>query len=252
MGDPRKRRKMFDRPKKPFEKERIEKEREMKQTYGLKNKREIYRAQTAIRKKRATAKRLLALDLERRLKREKELLESLKRLGILTGKPSLEDALTLTEETLLERRLQTLVWRKGLANTAVQARQFITHGHVAVDGKKVDKPGYLVTVEEEGSIAYYGKPMEIKPKKKEEKKEKVAGEKKNELKEQFEEAKGDMGKKEAKEEKKELKAEVKEEEPEAPEAAKKEEKAPAEEAVKEPKEAPKEEKAAGAAKEGEK
>jgi small subunit ribosomal protein S4 len=188
MGDPKKRRKRFDTPKKPWEKERIEQERELKTTYGLKNKKEIYKSQTEIRKKRTTAKKLLALDLERRLKREKELLDSLIKIGILSGKPSLEDVLTLTEEALLERRLQTLVWRKGLANTTKQSRQFITHGHIAVDGKKVDKPGYIVTFEEEKKIAYYGNPMEITHKKVEQKK--TSNEAKKELQEDFEEAKG--------------------------------------------------------------
>jgi small subunit ribosomal protein S4 len=189
MGDPKKRRKLFDTPKKPWEKERIEKERELKTAYGLKNKREIFRAQTEIRKKRATAKKLLALNLERRLKREKEILDSLIRIGILTGKPSLEDVLTLTEEALLERRLQTMVWRKGLANTAKQARQFITHGHIAVNKIKVDKPSYIVTAAEEGHIAYYKEPMEITPKKTEKAKP-VSDDKKKEMHEDFEEAKG--------------------------------------------------------------
>jgi small subunit ribosomal protein S4 len=189
MGDPKKRKKLFDKPKKPWEKERIEKERDLKTTYGLKNKKEIYRAQTEIRKKRATAKKLLALDLERRIKREKELLDSLVRMGILSGKPSLEDVLTLTEEVLLERRLQTIVLRKGLANTAKQARQFITHGHIAVNGKKVDKPSYIVTAVEEASVAYYKTPMEITPKKSEKAKP-ISEDSKKEMKQDFEEAKG--------------------------------------------------------------
>jgi small subunit ribosomal protein S4 len=116
-------------------------------------------------------------------------LDSLIKIGILSGKPSLEDVLTLTETALLERRLQTIVLRKGLANTPTQSRQFITHGHIGIEGKKVDKPSYLVTTEEEGKIAYYGTPMELETKKVEEKKP-ITAEKKDELKEAFEEAKG--------------------------------------------------------------
>ena len=240
MGDPKKRRKQFDRPKKPFELERIEAERALKKAYGLKNKREIYRAQTIMRQKRTTAKKLLALDLERRLKREKELLDSLKNIGILTGKPSLEDVLILTETALLERRLQTLVLRKGLANTATQSRQFITHGHIAIDGKKVDKPSYIVTAEEEGKITYYGTPMELETKKVEEKKP-VSEEKKNEMKDAFEEAKGKEAEtpKEAKE--KRVK-EVKEEAVPTKEAPTKEEAPKEEPKAKAPKEEVKEEK----------
>ncbi len=159
MGDPKKRRKAYQKPRKAFQKERIEKEKGTKEIYGIKNKREFYRAESLIRSKRATARKLLALDLEQRLKREKELLDSLIKQGILRGKPTLEDVLVLTPEALLERRLQTIVWRKGLSNTAKQARQFIVHGHIGIDGNKVDKPGYLVKSSEEATIKYYKKEL---------------------------------------------------------------------------------------------
>ncbi len=205
MGDPKKLRKSYSKPRKAFQKERIVKEKEVKDLYGLKNKREFLKAETAIRGKRTAARKLLALDLEIRVKREKELLDSLKRIGILQGKPSLEDVLTLTPDALLERRLQTIVWRKGLANTAKQARQFITHGHIAIDGKKVNKPGYIVTEGEEGKVKYYKKEMIIELKKTEKIKKE---DKKKEIKEAFEEAKGKEteNKEEAKVEEKKEKA----------------------------------------------
>lgn len=191
MGDPKKARKQFDRPRKSFQKERIEKEREMKKAYGLKNKRELFRAETIIRTKRATARKLLALGLENRLKREKELLDALKRMGVLRGSPTLDDVLVLTPEALLERRLQTIVWRKGLANTTKQARQFIVHGHVAINGMKIDKPSYIVLAEEEDKIAWYGNEMQFEMKKASNKKAPKAKEdaKENEMKKDFEEAK---------------------------------------------------------------
>lgn len=187
MGDPKKRRKSYQTPRKAFSKERIEKERETKKVYGLKNTRELYRAESLIRQKRKNARNLLALGLEQRLKREKELLDSLKNIGILRGNPTLEDVLTLTAEALLERRLQTIVWRKGLANTAKQARQFITHGHISIDGEKVNKPSYIVTAEEEGKLAYHKKEMILEGKKVKITKEKAT--EKKELEEAFEEAK---------------------------------------------------------------
>lgn len=184
MGDPKKRRKAYQKPRKAFQKERILKEKEIKDEYGLKNKREFYRAESIIRAKRATARKLLALDLETRIKKEKQLLDSLKRTGLLQGEPTLESALTLTPEALLERRLQTIVWRKGLANTTKQARQFITHGHIAINGKKVNKPGYMVLKEEESKITYNGKEMQLVHKKHEKKNKEEQG---NKLKEEFEE-----------------------------------------------------------------
>ncbi len=188
MGDPKKRRKAYQKPRKSFQKDRIEKERETKSGYGLKNKKEFYRAESTIRGKRAIARKLLALGLEQRLKREKEVLDSLKRTGILRGNPTLEDVLTLTPEALLERRLQTIVWRKGLANTSKQARQFIVHGHIAINGQKVNKPSYIVPADEENNVTYFGKEMNFEQKKQKVSKVKKE-EKTNEMQEAFEEAK---------------------------------------------------------------
>jgi small subunit ribosomal protein S4 len=190
MGDPKKKRKQFQKPRKSFQKERIEKERDLKKIYGLKNKRELFRAETIVRGKRAIARKLLALTLETRLKREKELLDSLKRIGVLQGNPTLEDVLVLTSEAMLERRLQTIVWRKGLANTPKQARQFIVHGHISVNGKKLDKPSYLVLADEEKTINWYGPEMVFEEKKAPVRKGKAkAEEAQAELKKEFEEAK---------------------------------------------------------------
>ena len=190
MGDPKKRRKQFQRPRKSFQKERIEQERNLKKIYGLKNKRELFRAETIVREKRAIARKLLGLTLETRLKREKELLDSLKRIGVLQGNRTLEDVLVLTPEAMLERRLQTIVWRKGLANTPSQARQFIVHGHIKVNGKKLDKPSYLVLASEENTIGWYGSEMMFEKKKAPLRKGKTKQEEAQaELRKEFEEAK---------------------------------------------------------------
>ena len=186
MGDPKKRRKQYNTPRKAFQKERIEKERGLKKGYGLKNKRELFRAESIIRAKRGTARKLLALNLENRLKREKELLDSLKKMGMLRGNPTLDDVLTLTPEALLERRLQTMVMRKGLATTLKQARQFITHGHIAINAKRVSIPSYIVGADEENKLTYYGSEMVLEEKKV---KLKVKMDSKNETKAKFEESK---------------------------------------------------------------
>lgn len=217
MGDPRKTRKHFKRPLKIWDRSNIEREKALKETYGLKNKREIWRTETMLRKKRHSARSLLALALEERLKRESKLLHSLARLGLLNEKATLDDVLTLNVESFLERRLQTLVWRQGLANTANQARQFITHGHIAIAGRRVTAPGCIVRVEQEGKIGYYaGKKMVLKPvakeKKPAKKKEGTEAEKKG-IREDFEAAKPPEGKpaKEKEEKTKKEKKPVKEE-----------------------------------------
>lgn len=169
MGDPKFARKQYGSPKKPWDKKLLEQERKLLETYGLRNKKELRRIDTLLRKKRDNAKKILALPLEQRAAKEKELLDSLIRTGIMRGKPSLNEVLSLNVESFMERRLQTIVWRKNLANTLKQARQFITHGHIAVNGKKVTAPSYVVTKTEEATIAYHGSPMVLQSPQKEQK-----------------------------------------------------------------------------------
>jgi len=94
------------------------------------------------------------MSAEERRKLEKQLLDKLHRLGILPETAALDDVLDLSLEDILERRLQTLVFRRGLAKSIHQARQLITHGHVAIEGKRVSSPSYLVLRDEEAEITY--------------------------------------------------------------------------------------------------
>ena len=170
MGDPKKTKKHYESPRKPWDKARLEEEKLLKETYGLKNKRELWRVETILRQKRKNARALLAMPLEERTERTQLLIRSLARYGLLDEKAGLDDILTLSVESLLERRLQTLVWRNGIANTVMQARQFIVHGHIGVNGRRLNAPSYLVPVSEEKGIGYYGKEMQLKPKVAEKKK----------------------------------------------------------------------------------
>ena len=145
-------RKKWVRPFKRWDKRRIIEERKLLKFYGLKNKRELWRAQAELRRIRAFARKLLPLSGPEREKREKELLGRLYRLGLLPENATLDDVLSLTVRDILERRLQTIVWRKGFARTTKQARQFIVHGHVYVGGVRVRSPSYWVRREEENLI----------------------------------------------------------------------------------------------------
>ncbi|OYT39468.1 MAG: 30S ribosomal protein S4, partial [Desulfurococcales archaeon ex4484_58] len=122
--------------------------------YGLRNKRELWRAKTIIRRFRHQARALLATPKEIREPVEKALLNKLYRLGLLGENATLEDVLGLRVEDLLERRLQTIVYRKGLARTIYHARQLIVHGHIAIAGRRVTSPGYIVSRSEEDLIDY--------------------------------------------------------------------------------------------------
>ncbi|MDR0508929.1 MAG: 30S ribosomal protein S4, partial [Candidatus Methanoplasma sp.] len=76
-------------------------------------------------------------------------------MGLLpvTGS-DLNDILILTENNILARRLQTVVFEKGLSSTIKQARQMISHGHIHINGHRVTVPGYIVSREEEASVTY--------------------------------------------------------------------------------------------------
>ncbi|MFH0715164.1 MAG: 30S ribosomal protein S4 [Candidatus Diapherotrites archaeon] len=174
MGDPKKKHKQYEKPKKVWDSERIARDRKTLEEYGLKNMREIWRSQTILRNKRRMARRLLAAGKKDREQRKSELLSGLQEIGILNENATLDDVLGLKERDLLERRLQTLVFRKGLANTAQQARQLIVHGHIGVNGRKVSAPGYLVAKKLENDVSYYGKPIDLRtplPEKKDKRKQ---------------------------------------------------------------------------------
>ncbi|ADI32739.1 30S ribosomal protein S4 [Staphylothermus hellenicus] len=154
MGDPKKPRKKWEGPRHPWRKEVLVQELKLLGTYGLRNKRELWRAQTIVRKFRHQARSLLAAPQEIREQTEKALLNRLYRLGLLHENATLEDVLGLTVEDLLERRLQTIVYKKGLARTIYHARQLIVHGHIAIAGRRVTSPGYIVSREEEELVDY--------------------------------------------------------------------------------------------------
>jgi small subunit ribosomal protein S4 len=142
-------RKKYERPKKLWDRERIEKEKELLKKFGLRTKKEIWKSEALLRKYRRMARELAA---KRDKEREKKLMEKLRRIGVLSEGAALDDVLALSTENFLERRLQTFIQRRGLVNTVKQARQLIVHGHVKVGGRKVFYPGYLVSKDEEDKI----------------------------------------------------------------------------------------------------
>jgi small subunit ribosomal protein S4 len=154
VGDPKSSRKKWEGPGHPWIKSRLETEMKIIGKYGLRNKKELWTAETIVRTLRHQARNLLALPEPQRSEVGKSLLERLYKLGLIGKESSLDDILGLTSENVLERRLQTIILKKGMAKTIYQARQFITHGHIAINGKRVTNPGYLVTREDEDKITY--------------------------------------------------------------------------------------------------
>ena len=155
MGDPRRLNKKYDTPNHPWIGERIKSERELLIKYGLINKRELWKMETKLRTFRRQARKLMSDTTEQGAKEATQLFNILKRYGILIKEDiTLDDVLSLNVEAILERRLQTLVFKKGLAKTPKQARQFIVHGHIGINGRKVTAPNSLVAVSDEEAIAF--------------------------------------------------------------------------------------------------
>jgi len=154
MGDPKKQRKKYETPRFPWRADILQEELKLLGQYGLRNKHELWRHETMLSNFRGIARSLIGKSTEERKKMEKELTTHLKQRGILHETAALDDVLDLTIEDLLERRLQTIVFRKGLAKTIHQCRQLVTHGHIAIANKRVTTPSYIVTKEEESQITY--------------------------------------------------------------------------------------------------
>src|ERR1019366_9020556 len=125
-------------------------------TYGLRNKRELWKTQGELSGVRKQARHLLAASTEVRTREEKKLLDSLRRRGLVSEGVTLDDVLNLSVEDFLGRRLQTLIYKMGAAVSPLQARQLIVHGHIKIGERLIDIPGYRVNSQEEGTIQVMG------------------------------------------------------------------------------------------------
>ena len=157
MGDPKFSTRKYATPSHPWDGERILRENDLINKYGLKNKKELWKTEFMLGNFRQQARSLLArtrMGEKQAVLEKKLLLEKLTRLGLIGDNADITDILAIDIEAILNRRLQSVVYMKGLANTQKQARQFITHGHISIGGRKVTVPGYLVPKVKESDIDY--------------------------------------------------------------------------------------------------
>ena len=152
MGDPKKCRRRWEGPRHPWKKDNLEKELSLVGKYGLRNKKELWVANSLLRTYREQASSILGLEESERIRKERELINKLSKMGLLNEDAVLDDVLGLSIEDILERRLQTMLVNLNLAKTPYQARQLIVHGHVYIGNRHVSAPGYLVSREEESMI----------------------------------------------------------------------------------------------------
>ncbi len=139
--------KTYSKPKRPFDKVRIDEEARIKKEFGLKNKREIWKAEANVGSMREKAKKLISAKPEE----QEALFDQLKKIGIKVD--SIADVLSLNKEDYLKRRLQSVLVAKKMATTSKGARQLITHKKVLIDGKVVNRPSYIVSIVLENKIS---------------------------------------------------------------------------------------------------
>jgi len=138
--------KNYSKPRIMYDKDRITEEEKMRKELGLKNKREIWKADAKVREMREKAKRLISSGHEQ----QETLFNQIKKMGINVN--SISDVLSLDKKDYLKRRLQTVLVEKHIANTVKAARQLITHRKVLVDGRVVNVPSYIVPIDLENKI----------------------------------------------------------------------------------------------------
>lgn len=161
MGAPKRLRKTYEKPAKMWSKERIDEEHGLTKTYGLRNLKELWAAKSELRRVRSNIRKVLSMQASESV--GKETIARLSKYNIVKGDATLDSVLVINVQAFLDRRLQSIVLSKGMARTQNQARQLITHGFISIEGKRVTSPGYLVTADDEGKIAYY-KPIKIEQK----------------------------------------------------------------------------------------
>lgn len=154
MGSPKKSRKQYKRPLVIWDENLIASQKTILRDYGLKNKKEIWRSEGIIKKARDQAKKLIATHTEQAEKEKIQLINRLIKLGLLKSGAKLNDILALSLNDVLERRLQTMVFKKGYAKTVKQARQFIVHGHVSINEEKMNVPSFIVPMDLENKLSF--------------------------------------------------------------------------------------------------
>ncbi|KAJ5885043.1 hypothetical protein N7495_009553 [Penicillium taxi] len=149
--------KTYKVPRRPFESARLDSELKVVGEYGLRNKREVWRVQLTLSKIRRAARELLTLDEKdpKRLFEGNALIRRLVRIGVLDeARMKLDYVLALKVEDFLERRLQTCVYKLGLAKSIHHARVLIKQRHIRVGKQIVNVPSYMVRLDSQKHIDF--------------------------------------------------------------------------------------------------
>jgi small subunit ribosomal protein S4 len=154
MGDIKRFKKKYTTPMHPWNATRIKLEGEIKNRYGVGNKKEIWKMESTLKAFKDQAKNLLTRTDNQAEKEREQMRQRMVRLGLVKAASGMDDIMGLQLRDIMNRRLQTIVLRKRLARSVRHARQLIVHEHISVGGKKITSPSYLVLLDEEPTISY--------------------------------------------------------------------------------------------------
>ncbi len=154
MGDPRRFRKQYTPPRHPWIRSAIEQGKELRKEFGFRGRKDILIASSYLKKYKDLAKKLIATKTTQSEKVTQQIMTKLQSIGLLQAGAQLEDILSLQLKDVLNRRLQSIVYHKGLARSMKQARQFITHRHVMLGDKEITSPGFIVSLEQEAHLRF--------------------------------------------------------------------------------------------------
>jgi small subunit ribosomal protein S4 len=110
--------------------------------------------QAILRNFKNQAKDLIKRSDEDAKNQQKLLMAKLLKMGLIEQEIEVEKILDIPMDDLFNRRLQSVVFKQGLAHSMKQARQFIVHGHITVNNKVLDVPSYIVKKGEEELIGF--------------------------------------------------------------------------------------------------
>ncbi|MFH1978491.1 MAG: 30S ribosomal protein S4 [Candidatus Aenigmatarchaeota archaeon] len=143
----------FKKPRVPWNIIELKKDRQVMNKYGLRRKKELWLARESLRQFRQRARKLISANDQ---EKEKILIDKMLKFGLLQKGQGLDDILALDITNILDRRLQTVVLKRGIAKAIKESRQMITHGHIIIEGRRNKFPSYMVPIEQEGNIIKNG------------------------------------------------------------------------------------------------
>jgi len=152
MGGIKKIRKKYSKPSHPWRMARIEEENALAKEYGIPRKTEIWKAKAILESFKNQAKKLSALNTPQALKEKDNLYQRLQNYSFIKPGDSSDAILGITLKDILNRRLQTIVYKKGFTKSMKQARQMIIHRHILVNNTIISGPGHIVRVSEEKNV----------------------------------------------------------------------------------------------------